>query len=83
MGSSHALAYHAIEDFEIVGLVARGGTSNEALNLRLGGGYSLFSDFAQAMRATQPDVVSINTYPDTHEEYTLRALRAGAHIPPV
>ena len=80
MGSSHALAYHAIEDFEIVGLVARGGTSNEALNLRLGGGYSLFSDFAQAMRATQPDVVSINTYPDTHEEYALRALRAGAHV---
>ena len=67
MGSSHALAYQSIEDFKIVGLVSRGPTSREALNKKLGGGYATFSDYAEAMEQTRPDVVSINTYPDTHE----------------
>jgi len=80
MGASHALAYQEIEAFEIVGLVSRGSASREALNLSLGGGYDTFSDYAQAIDSTQPDVVSINTYPDTHEEIALRAINAGAHI---
>jgi len=46
----------------------------------LGNNYPLFSDFKQALKTTQPDVVSINTYPDTHEEYALRAFAAGSHV---
>jgi predicted dehydrogenase len=80
MGSSHALAYQEIEDFQIVGLVSRGPNSREALNRQLGGGYNTFSDYAHAIQATDPDVVSINTYPDTHEEIALAAFNAGAHV---
>jgi len=80
MGTSHALAYQEIEAFQIVGLVSRGPSSQEALNRRLGGGFALFSDYAEALGAAQPDVVSINTYPDTHEEIALRAFERGAHV---
>jgi predicted dehydrogenase len=80
MGAAHALAYHALPDFEIIGLVSRGDATREALDRQLGGGHALFADFAEALAATRPDVVSINTYPETHAEYTLRALEAGAHV---
>jgi len=80
MGSSHARAYQRIPEFEIVGLVSRSPASREALNQSLGGGYALFSNFYQALETTHPDVVSINTYPDTHEEYAVSAFRAGAHV---
>jgi predicted dehydrogenase len=80
MGGSHALAYQRIPEFEIAGLVSRNPASREALNDRLGGGYALFSDFYAALESTCPEVVSINTYPDTHEAYAVKALQAGAHV---
>lgn len=80
MGSSHAAAYHEIDDFEMVGLVSRGSQSREALNHKLGGNYSVFSDFKQALEITRPDVVSINTYPNTHEEYAIQAFASGSHV---
>jgi predicted dehydrogenase len=79
MGSSHALAYHQLPEFEIVGLVS-GGKSKEILNQKLGGKYPLFDDYHKAMEATQPDAVSINTYPDTHEPYVLYAFEKGCHV---
>ena len=80
MGSSHARAYAKIDGFEIAGLVSRTPASREALNQALGGGIPLFSDYAEALAATGPDVVGINTYPDTHSDYALQALQAGAHV---
>ncbi|MDB4473701.1 Gfo/Idh/MocA family oxidoreductase [Opitutaceae bacterium] len=81
MGASHAQAYHNLKnDFEIVGLVARGEGSRGKLNARLGGGLAEFSDYADALARTQPDVVCISTYPDTHANYALAALEAGAHV---
>lgn len=79
MGKSHARAYHQIDAFEIVGLVSRGADSREALSDELGG-YPCFSNFEDALSATQPDVVSINTYPDTHAAYVKQSLNAGAHV---
>lgn len=79
MGASHATAYHHLPEFEISGLVARG-ESKVRLNERLGGAYALFDDFDEAMAATKPDAVCISTYPDTHEEFALKALEAGCHI---
>ena len=32
------------------------------------------------MQATRPDVVSVNTYPDTHAAYVRAALDAGCHV---
>ena len=79
MGTSHARAYHAMDAFEIVGLVSRTPASRERLSAELGG-YPTFARFETALLETQPDVVSINTYPDTHAAYAHRSLEAGAHI---
>jgi predicted dehydrogenase len=80
MGTSHARAYHQLKnDFQIVGLVARGAASRDRLAAELGG-LPTFADFEQAYAATKPDVVSINTYPDTHAAIARTALRGGSHV---
>ena len=79
MGTSHARAYHKLDGFEIVGLVSRGAKSRERLSEELDG-TPTFSDYAHALKATRPDVVSINTYPDTHFNYVKMALEANAHV---
>lgn len=79
MGASHATAYHHMAEFEICGLVARGMSKNK-LNDSLGSNYPLFEDYELALAQTQPDAVCISTYPDTHEDFALKALEAGCHI---
>ncbi|MES2519784.1 MAG: Gfo/Idh/MocA family oxidoreductase [Bacteroidota bacterium] len=79
MGASHAIAYQNIEGFEICGIVSTG-KSKEVLNERLGGNYPLFSDYAEALKTTEPDAVCISTYPDTHETFALMALEANCHV---
>jgi predicted dehydrogenase len=78
MGMSHALAYSRIEGYEVAGLCTR---NIEDLSLPA----SLqqaprFADFEQALAQTRPDVVSINTWSDTHAPYAIRAMEAGAHV---
>jgi predicted dehydrogenase len=80
MGRSHALAYHQLEEFEIVGVVTRSPESRAALNKELGGGHPEFGDVDEALAATKPDAVSISTYPDTHARFALAAMDAGAHV---
>ncbi len=81
MGTSHARAYHGMkDDFEIVGLVARGAASRQKLNAEFGGRYAEFSDYAEALARTKPDAVCISTYPETHAAYATMALEAGAHV---
>lgn len=79
MGVSHARAYHTLNDFEIVGLVSRKPESREKLSKELGG-LPTFSDFEIALELTKPNVVSINTYPDTHADYVRKSLKSGAHV---
>ncbi len=79
MGASHARAYHKMPEFEIVGLVSRGPESRAKLSQELGG-LPEFSDYYEALKATKPDVVSINTYPETHAPYARAALEAGCHV---
>jgi predicted dehydrogenase len=79
MGASHARAYHKMPEFEIVGLVSRGPTSRGALSKELGG-LQEFGDYHAALAATKPDVVSINTYPETHAPFARAALNAGCHV---
>jgi predicted dehydrogenase len=76
MGRSHALAYHRHPGFEIVGLVNR---SAPRLEPELGG-YAVLPDYAAALRELKPELVSINTYSDTHADYAVMALEAGAHV---
>jgi predicted dehydrogenase len=80
MGSSHARAYHAMDEFEIVGLVSRGAASRRRLNTELGGRYPEFSHYHDALAMTQPDAVCIATYTETHAEYAIAAIEAGAHV---
>ena len=42
--------------------------------------YPRFEDFDQALRETRPDAVSINSWPNSHADYALRALDAGCHV---
>ena len=79
MGSSHALAYHQLDGFKICGLVSTG-KSKEVLNEKLGGGYTLYNDYEEALESTQPDAVCISTYPDTHESYAIKAFEKGCHV---
>jgi predicted dehydrogenase len=79
MGASHARAYHKMPEFEIVGVVSRGAGSRHVLSQELGG-LAEFSDYYEALKATKPDVVSINTYPETHAAYAKAAIQAGCHV---
>ena len=76
MGQSHALAYHKDPQFQIVGLVNR---SPRPLAPGLEG-YPFFEDYAEALAATKPDLVCVATYSDSHADYAVAAMEAGAHV---
>jgi predicted dehydrogenase len=76
MGRSHALAYHRHPGYDIVGLVNR---SRPQLDDELSG-YDILSDYTAALRELKPDLVSINTYSDTHADYAVMAMEQGAHV---
>jgi predicted dehydrogenase len=76
MGLSHAQAYHANPGFEIVGLANR---SEVKLPSALQS-YARFAGFEDGLAKTRPDLVSINTLTDSHAEYAIRAMEAGAHV---
>ncbi len=81
MGISHARAYHKMAaDFTIVGLVSRGPASRQKLNAEFGNRYAEFSDYHAALAETKPDAVCISTYAETHAEYAIAAMEAGAHV---
>jgi len=80
MGRSHALAYHHLPGFAVAGLVTRSESSRAALLAELGGTLPGFNSFAEALRITRPDAVSISSYPDTHAAYAIAALEAGCHV---
>ena len=79
MGLSHARAYQGIEGFEIAGLCSWGINARTDIKAEFPS-VPLFSDYAEALAATKPDAVSINTWPDTHAKYATMALNAGCHL---
>jgi len=76
MGLAHALAHHRHEGAEIVGLVNRSGQT-EHPDLAP---YPIFDDFHAALAQTKPDLVVVATYTDSHAEYAIAAMQAGAHV---
>ncbi|MHA6729220.1 Gfo/Idh/MocA family oxidoreductase [Devosia sp. A369] len=78
MGRSHALAYLHNPGFEIVGLMSRS-IKSASIPDELQG-LPLFEDFDTALATTRPDAVSINSWPNTHAEYAIKAMEAGAHV---
>lgn len=79
MGASHASAYHRSDGFEIVGIMSRSIKSNKKIPAELAG-YPLYEDFDLALKETRPDAVSINSWPNTHAEYALKAIAANCHV---
>ena len=78
MGTSHGLAYAAIPDFDLCGIVTRG-DSGVRLAEELGG-VDHYRDFEHALREVDPDAVSIASYAETHVPYATQALEAGCHV---
>lgn len=78
MGKSHASAYHRHDGFEIVGLMSRSIKSKD-LPAEFKG-YPLYEDFDEALAETKPDAVSINSWPNSHADYAIKAMNAGAHV---
>lgn len=79
MGISHARAYAASDGFEIAGLCSRGIDKRSDIAIEFPS-IPQFGDYAEALAATKPDAVSINTWPDTHGTYAKMALNAGCHL---
>lgn len=78
MGMSHALAYTRIDGFDVAGVCTR---SIDKVDLPGAlQGAARFSDFETALAELKPDVVSINTLPDTHAPFAIKAMEAGAHV---
>lgn len=78
MGMSHALAYTRIPGFEVVGVCERR-IANRKLPDALKDAKK-FADFDTALKELKPDVVSINTLPDTHANFAIKSMEAGAHV---
>src|SRR6218665_2103664 len=77
MGRSHALAYHRHPGFDLVGLVNR--SAPRGLSEELAG-YEVRPSYLDALAELKPDLVSINTYSDSHAEYAIKAIEQGAHV---
>ncbi len=75
MGISHALAHHSMPGSNIVGLVNR---SKVDLPDELSP-YPMYHSFEEGM-TSQPDIVVIATYSDSHADYACAAMDAGAHV---
>jgi predicted dehydrogenase len=65
--------------FEILGLVSRKPRSRDRLSAELGG-YPTFATLKEALKASQAQAVSINTYPDSHAALVREALNANCHV---
>jgi len=79
MGSSHARAYHKLDGYDLVGLVDKNAAARDALSEELGG-IDQFDDFDTALIVKKPDAVAVCTYPGTHAELTIKAIKAGCHV---
>lgn len=76
MGRSHALAWAAEPGAELVGLVNRSPVSLPPEMMAI----PQYRDFHQALAALRPDLVVVATYSDSHAEYAIAAMQAGAHV---
>ncbi len=78
MGMSHALAYQRIEGFDVAGVCQRG-IAERKLPAALERA-ERFARYEDALATVKPDVVSINTWSDTHADYAIKAMENGAHV---
>lgn len=77
MGTSHLLAYHHSPMYKVIGIVSR---NTPQLPTELKEYESLALPDFNAALSLKPDVVSINTHSDSHAEYAVASMEAGAHV---
>jgi predicted dehydrogenase len=81
MGASHAKGYAALDGYQVVGFsVAKNVERAKKLAASLKLDAPVYTDYYKAMAELKPDVVSINTYADTHAAYSIHAMRQGCHV---
>ena len=81
MGGSHAKGYASLAGYQIVGFtVAKNVERAKKLAAELKLSVPVYTDYYKAMAELKPDVVSINTYVDTHAPYCIHAMKQGAHV---
>jgi predicted dehydrogenase len=78
MGLSHARAYTRIDGFEVVGVCERRIAERE-LPPELETA-DRFANYDEALAQLRPDVVSISSLSDTHADFSIKAMEAGAHV---
>jgi predicted dehydrogenase len=79
MGLSHAKAYQSIDGFEIAGLVGLNIHQKTDLPDDFAS-LPRFTEYAEAFETCRPDAVSICSWTETHAEFSIKALKAGAHV---
>ncbi len=81
MGGSHARGYAALPGYQIGGfVVAKNVERAKKLAKELKVEAPVYTDYYQAMKEVKPEVVSINTYVDTHAAFSTHAMRQGCHV---
>ncbi len=78
MGMSHARAYARIDGFEVAAVCERN-IAERKLPQEISSA-ARFAHFGEALAKVKPDVVSINTWADTHADFAISAMHAGAHV---
>ncbi len=76
MGLSHALAYHRNPGYQIVGVMNR---SKVDLPQELQS-YPMYAEYYEALHECNAQLVSVCTYSDSHAEFAIAAMDAGAHV---
>ena len=76
MGKSHAVALHHAQNAQIVGLVNRSPVELPPELVT----YPRYDSFEQGLAETRPELVCIATYSDSHADYAIAAMEAGAHV---
>jgi len=79
MGSSHARAYHKLDGFEIAGIVDLDKDRCRQLADELSVS-ECFSNVEEALNKMKPDAAAVCSFPDTHQEFAVKCLEAGAHV---
>lgn len=79
MGASHARAYHQIDGYDVAGIVDLNSDRCRALADELAVS-ACFTDMDEGLKTLQPQAVAVCSFPDTHQEFSIKSLKAGAHV---
>ncbi|ADO42566.1 Gfo/Idh/MocA family protein [Ketogulonicigenium vulgare] len=74
MGRAHLRAYQDDPAYDVAGIVTRSAPPPDLADL------PHWTDLDQALLDAAPDLVSICTYTDTHVDYALKSIAAGADV---